>query len=69
MLEHEREAVVGPLERGDLSGEEPLVVVQDLLAGVDPQVAIGEPSFGQRGPGLLGPVSVLEDGDQESLGG
>jgi hypothetical protein len=30
---------------------------------VDPQVAIGEPSFDQRGPGPLGVVSVVQDGD------
>jgi hypothetical protein len=45
-------------------GEEPLVVVQDLPAGVDPQVGPGEPSFGQCRLGLLGVVSILEDGDQ-----
>jgi hypothetical protein len=44
-------------------GEIPLVVVQDLLAGVDPQVAIGEPSLLQRRPCLLGMVVVLQDGD------
>jgi hypothetical protein len=55
------EAAHGPPSQGPL-GEEPLVVVQDLLAGVDPQVRLGEPGFGLRGPGLLG---VFEDGDQE----
>jgi hypothetical protein len=49
-------------------GEVPLVFGQDLLAGVDPQVAIGESSRLQRRPGLLGVVVVLQDGDQESLG-
>jgi hypothetical protein len=38
---------------GDALGEaafglEPLPAVQDLLAGVDPQVALGEPGVGQR---------------------
>jgi len=58
---------------GDTLGEaafglEPLPAVQDLLAGVDPQIAIGEPSLGQRRPGLFGLVGVLQDGDQEPLG-
>jgi hypothetical protein len=58
---------------GDALGEaafglEPLPAVQDLLAGVDPQIAIGEPSLGQRRPGLFGLVGVLQDGDQEPLG-
>jgi hypothetical protein len=50
-------------------GEIPLVVVQDLLAGVDPQVAIGELSLHQRRPCLLSVVVVLQDGDQEPFGG
>src|SRR6266508_4585847 len=58
------EAAHGPPSQSPL-GQEPLVVVQDLLAGVDAQVGLGEPSFGQRGLGPLGLVSVLEDGDQE----
>ena len=49
-------------------GQEPLPAVQDLLAGVDAQVAIGEPGGRQRGLGLLGLVGVFQDGDQESLG-
>ena len=49
-------------------GEIPLVVVQDLLAGVDPQVALGEPSRPQRRPCLLSVVVVLQDGDQEPFG-
>ena len=58
---------------GDALGEaafglEPLPAVQDLLAGVDPQVALGEPSVRQGGPGLVGLVIILEDGDQEALG-
>jgi hypothetical protein len=49
-------------------GLEPLPAVQDLLAGVDPQVTLGEPGVGQGCLGLLGLVGVLEDGDQEALG-
>ena len=48
-------------------GQEPLVILQDLLAGIDPQVAIGEPLVPQRRLGKLSVVSILEDGDQESL--
>jgi hypothetical protein len=49
-------------------GLEPLPAVQDLLAGVDAQVGLGEPSLGQGCIGLLGLVGVLKDGDQEALG-
>jgi hypothetical protein len=52
--------------RGPL-GQEPLVVLQDLLAGIDPQVAIGEPLVPQRRLGKLSVVSILKDDDQESL--
>jgi len=48
-------------------GQEPLVILQDLLAGIDPQVAIGEPLVPQRRLGKLSVASILEDGDQESL--
>src|SRR5512132_3733523 len=49
-------------------GLEPLPAVQDLLAGVDPQVALGKPGVGQGCLGLLGLVGVLENGDKEALG-
>src|SRR5215211_199853 len=71
-VELEGVAVVGD-GAGDARGQaafglEPLPAVQDLLAGVDPQFALGEPGVGQGGPGLVGLVGVLEDGDQETLG-
>ena len=44
------------------------MVLQDLLAGVDPQILRSEPSFDQSCPGLFGLVGVLHDGDQEPLG-
>jgi len=48
-------------------GLEPFPAVQDLLAGVDPQVALGEPGGDQRRPGPLGLLGVLQDCDQEAL--
>ena len=44
------------------------MILQNLLAGIDPQVAIGEPLVPQRRLGKLSVVSILEDDDQESLG-
>jgi hypothetical protein len=48
-------------------GQEPLVILQNLLAGIDPQVAIGEPLVPQRRLGKLSVASILKDDDQESL--
>ena len=55
--------VYRPLPRGV-----DLVIGQDLLAGVDPQLPFGEPTGAQRGDGPGGLLRVGEDGDQESAG-